>query len=112
MAEPVYYHGGVPHLGPGDKILPLDVTRNQMALQRFVPEGLDSPALPGLVYLTTGPDGRWWAGFYARAYPRGGWVYRVRPDGPVEPDPDCKVEGLSVQCESATVVSVLKRGTL
>lgn len=44
---------------------------------------------------------------YAVLHPSGsGKVYLVEPIGALAPDPDCKVEGLSFECERARVVSV------
>ena len=97
MTKPIYYHGGVPDLRKGQKILPPDKT------------GVSSQAIYGsgvcktdAVYVTTDLSA---AILFASGHPSGrGFVYIVKPSEPIKPDPDCQVEGLSFECDYATVV--------
>ncbi|MEE1774482.1 hypothetical protein PUR34_41505 [Streptomyces sp. JV185] len=100
-----YFHGGVPGLKPGDRILPPDNTGTTRRLSTYADE-VNGPAharRTDIVYLTTD---RHVASAYAALHPDGA-LYRVDPEGEVEPDPDCFEPGLSWQCPAATVVAVV-----
>lgn len=98
-----FYHGGKPGLKVGDKILPPSVTKASG------PETLHEYGSVGRVdrvYLTTEESA---ARMYASGHPsRRGCVYEVIPDGDLHPDDDCLSPGLSYECESATIVRVIK----
>jgi hypothetical protein len=47
------------------------------------------------------------AALFAALFPDGGWVYRVLPQGPLEPDPDCTDPELSLACSRALVVEAI-----
>lgn len=101
-----YYHGGIPGLKKGDKILPPARTGRSTLLKygrEIDPKGVQRE---DRVYLTT--DHRA-AELFAATYPRGD-VYKVVPDGDVEEDPDCLELGLSYQCQSATIKAVIRVG--
>lgn len=101
-----YYHGGVPGLRVGDRILPPSVTGKGTLLSysRELEGGEvhreDRVYVARTVDLTIP---------YAYVYPHGG-VYRVAPDSPVEPDEDATDPGYSFQARGATVLSVINRG--
>ena len=115
MAER-WYHGGVPGLKRGDKILPPSVTGAVSIAD------LDAPDISARVaavhsrdrvYLAAdASDARLWASL-AHAHggrTRGGDLYEVTPDAPLEPDPDYLAgDGGSAQCVSATIVRVIER---
>ncbi len=102
-----YWHGGIPGLRPGDRILPPDVTGTTHSLLAYKADyeretGETSPQRSDRVYVTVDrEDGR----MFAACYPRGA-LYRVQPEEPVEPNPDCKVPGQSWQTPAATVLAV------
>lgn len=103
-----YWHGGVPGLTVGDRLLPpiahggsLGPTNDAIRGQ-FGPD--EYPSDPGLVYVT---GNRLLAASYASQYPAGD-VYEVRPDVPLSADPDNEA-GLSFTCSAATVVGVCER---
>lgn len=113
-----YYHGGIPGLRVGDEVLPPSET-GVMSISDLA----DAP--PGLlarahlvhrrdrVYLTTDLTA---ASLFAALHPngtrtRGGDVYRVHPDGDVEPDPDWLGDpGVSVAAASARVTAIVRTG--
>ncbi|MFF2964284.1 hypothetical protein ACFVT1_36580 [Streptomyces sp. NPDC057963] len=100
-----YFHGGVPGLKPGDRILPPDSTGTEHRLSAYAEE-IDGPAharRTDIVYLTTD---RQVARVYAAFRPDGA-LYRVEPVGAVEPDPDCMSPGLSWRCRAATITAVV-----
>ncbi len=113
-----YFHGGRSGLHVGDRILPPAVT-GAPAMADSLPAGheLESAATRvtdrSKVYLTDTAD---LARFFAALHPcgdrkRGGDVYRVVPDGPVEDDPDYHGEpGRSVRCGSAVIVGIVATG--
>jgi hypothetical protein len=115
MADPIYFHGGVSGLYPGDRILPPSVT-GVPSSQDFV-HGMEEQAAKVVrrdrVYLTTDVEvARMWAGLHPDGnHKRGGDVYRVVPDGDLEPDLDYQGgDGASVQAASALVVGIVKTG--
>lgn len=101
----VYYHGGVVGLQPGGYILPPCKTDADSSAN-WVPPGTPNPIRTDRVYITTDEGAaRTWAAL------RGvGDVYVVIPLGELEPDPDCKVPGLSWQVSMARVVACVERG--
>lgn len=115
MPEVIYFHGGVSGLYPGDRLLPPSQT-GARASRDFLPEAMREMAAhvrTDRVFLTTELE---LARMYAGLHPdgdrrRGGDLYRVVPEGPVEPDPDWDGEpGVSVQVASARVVGIVKTG--
>lgn len=115
MSDPVYFHGGVAGLYPGDRILP-PATTGRRASRSFLPDDLRGDAdhvREDRVYLTTDVE---IARMYAGLHPdgtrkRGGDLYRVTPEGPVEPDPDwLGGPGMSVQAVAAWVLGIVKTG--
>jgi hypothetical protein len=98
------WHGGVPGLAPGALVLPSAVTGVEPAtLGRVAELGGDAETTRrDRVYVTSD---RQVAAAYAALFPNGA-LYEVEPVGPVEPDPDCLVPGLSARCLSARVVRV------
>lgn len=119
MAEH-WYHGGVPGLKRGGKILPPSVTGAvsiAAVAQRAGSEDIRATTLAvhreDRVYLAASEDD---ARLFAALHPayggrhKGGDLYEVTPDGPLEPDPDyLPDDGGSVCCESATIVRVVER---
>lgn len=105
-----YFHGGYPGLKPGDQLLPPDETGTAHRLsQHAAALGAAGHATrTDLVYLTTG---RQVARAYAAFYPDGA-LYQVEANGPLEPDPDCHMPGLSWQCPAATVLTVVDPAVL
>jgi hypothetical protein len=115
MAEPTYFHGGRAGLYPGDRILPPSVT-GVPSSQDFA-HGMEELAAKVVrrdrVYLTTDVEvALMWAGLHPDGNrKRGGDVYRVVPDGDVEPDLDyLGDDGASVQAASALIVGIVKTG--
>lgn len=105
-----WFHGGVPGLEPGALLLPPSETGNATLGQygdRVAAEtGTANPHRSDRVYLTS--DVRM-AVPYAGVVPDGD-VYEAVPLGRIEPDPDCRQPGLSVQCARARIVRVIRRG--
>jgi hypothetical protein len=101
----VYFHGGYPGLKPGDLILPPDTTGTEHRLSAIAAEhgGPAYSTRTDIVYVTTGRDV---ARAFAAFYPDGA-LYRVEPDGELEPDPDCATPGLSWQCPAARIAAVI-----
>jgi hypothetical protein len=100
-----YFHGGVPGLKPGQLILPPDTTGTEHRLSRIAAEH-NGPAYStrtDIVYVTTGRDV---ARAFAAFYPDGA-LYRVEPEGELEPDPDSGIPGLSWQCPAARIAAVV-----
>lgn len=99
--ETVWYHGGMAHLEVGNVILPLDA----------YPSYFFCPGDPSHVYVS--PNRRKaeeFAALWSIGTRRGqGWVYRVKPVGPIEADltdfgPPSKIRYF---CRSAEVLEVL-----
>lgn len=100
-----YFHGGVPGLKVGDRILPPDKTGTERTLSQYATQ-LGAPAharRTDLVYLTTE---RQIAKAYAAFYPDGA-LYQVLPVSPVDRDPDCLTPDLSWHCPEAIVMVVV-----
>lgn len=92
-----YFHGGPPGL---TKILPPTVT----GARGLAPYGTGQVSQRDKVYITTDFTD---AMVYAVGEPSGkGVVYQVQPAHPLEPDPDCLIDGLSYACRSAQIVKV------
>ncbi|WNI19140.1 hypothetical protein [Actinacidiphila sp. ITFR-21] len=100
-----YFHGGIPGLRRGDRILPPDATGTEHRLSAHAEElgAFGHATRTDVVYLATE---RQVARAYAAGYPDGA-LYQVQPDGEVEPDPDCLAPGVAWQCTGATVVAVI-----
>lgn len=118
MAEARWYHGGFPGLKRGEKILPpsatgavsvADLDTTSPGMQQEI-ERVHSR---GLVYLARDiQDARLWASLHPAhgGKRKGGDLYEVTPDGPLQPDPDyLPGDGGSMACASATVVRVVER---
>lgn len=107
-----YYHGGVAGLRVGDSILPPTITgaRPRFDLPGVTPECRRSAALTyrrDRVYLITRLD---LACRLAVAHVSG-TVYRVRPAGVIELDPDwVGAPGVAVMAPSAEIVEVMGTG--
>lgn len=93
------YHGGIPGLKAGGKLLPPSATGKSTLLKIAQELEPDGPQRSDKVYLTSDPAA---ARMFAQLYPNG-YVYRTFPSQPLEDDPDCDEPGLSYQCPSATV---------
>lgn len=113
-----YYHGGVAGLRVGQYILPPCETgaRSVADNQSAPPEEqatIERVHRKDRVYLAT--DQRI-AMLWAALHPdgdakQGGWVYRVQPEGDVEPDPDYLADdGKSVCAPRARIVGIVKTG--
>ena len=99
------YHGGVPGLRRGARILPPSITKTGRSLLQYSEEFPESTQRADRVYLTSDVGT---AAIYAAGYSKaGGAVYQVIPDQPVESDPDCLEPGLSFQAPAATVVGIV-----
>ncbi len=103
-----YFHGGHPGLNPGDLILPPATTGLAGNLTKYGQQLGGDHVRRDRVYLTTGRDV---AKAYAAFYPDGA-LYEVAPHGDLEPDPDCYIDGLSWQCQSATVLRIVDHAVL
>lgn len=99
------YHGGVPGMKAGDKILPPKVTGASNLLQYAREIDPDGAQRDDRVYLTTESD---MAALFASVFP-GGDVYEVQPNETLEDDPDCLEPGISFQCASATIINVVRK---
>jgi hypothetical protein len=114
-----WYHGGVPGLRRGGKILPPSVTGAISVADKVIDAPDDIRARVGavhdqnVVYLARDiENARLWASLHP-AYGgrhRGGDLYEVTPDGPLGPDPDyLPGDGGSMTCCSATITRVVER---
>lgn len=97
-----YYHGGVPGLQVGDRVLPPDVTEIEHRLSAYVPAGAPHGTRTDVVYLARHEQH---ARVYAALYPDGA-LYQVVPESPVDPDPDAP--DMAYTAPSAIVVAVLR----
>ncbi|WP_233646757.1 hypothetical protein [Streptomyces sp. BSE6.1] len=100
-----YFHGGVPGLRCDDRLLPPLVTATDLTLTAHAHAlgASDEHARRDRVYVTTSRDV---ARVYAAVRPDGA-LYEVLPVGDLEPDPDCRVDGVSRTCPAAVVVNVV-----
>ncbi|WP_316205311.1 hypothetical protein [Bradyrhizobium sp. SZCCHNS3004] len=97
--KPRYFHGGNRKLRVGDNILPPSISGAQRVA------GLNNPlSRQDRAYLTLSIDA---ARFFASSSDNP-IVYEVIPIGDVEPDPDCKVPGVSFACSSARIIALHK----
>jgi Lar family restriction alleviation protein len=101
----MYYHGGIPGLNVGDRILPPRKTGKDTLLKYARVVDPNGPQRDDRVYVTTSKA---MACSFAFVYPNGD-VYAVRPVAPLERDPDCLENGLSYQCPEAVVLAVVER---
>lgn len=111
----IYFHGGVSGLYPGDRILPPSITGAPSSLD--FAHGMEDEAATLVrrdrVYVTTDVEtARMWAALHPDGNAkRGGDLYRVVPDGDVEPDPDYQGgDGASWMAASALIVGIVKTG--
>lgn len=118
MTGLVYYHGGIPGLRVGQYILPPAETGavSVAELPDAPPEmqaEIEKVHRRDRVYLTTSRGvAELWACFYpGPSTVRGGDVYRVEPEGDVEPDPDyLGDDGASVCAPRARIVGIVCTG--
>ena len=96
------YHGGIPGLNPGSKLLPPSVTGQSTLLEISKQIAPDGPQRSDRVYVTTDFTA---ALLFAACYPNGD-VYEVMPIGELEHDPDCTEHGYGFQCKEALIVRV------
>lgn len=102
MTSVIYYHGGVPGLARGQRVL----SARLAGVRSTASCGAHGVCDPERVYVTTD---RAAAVMFASMHPSGrGRVYRVEPLGRLEPDPDCSAQGLSFSCDAALVVERLR----
>ena len=99
-----FWHGGVPGLRVGDRLLPPSVTGTDRNLHQYSKEFAPGVQDGAKVYVTTDRNA---AKAFAALYPKGA-LYRVRPEGEMTVDPDAP-DGTSFACESATVEAVYDR---
>lgn len=108
--EPVYYHGGAPHLKPGDYILPRAETGKYGFNGSQYGEGWAADWLEmkddledaNWVFVTTN---RMLASYYAIGNKSGaGMLYAVQPEGTVERDPDRPID--CWRAERARIIAV------
>lgn len=101
-----YFHGGVPGLALGDRLLAPSVTGVRAAIDYADVAGVDPAAASRVrrdrIYLSTMIEA---AAIFAAFHPSGrGELYEVDPVGPVEPDPDYSgAPGESVQVAEGIV---------
>lgn len=103
------WHGGVPGLVVGDRLLPPSRTRHRIVTHEAIPYEHD----PTSVYVT---NEKQFARTFAAQYIRDnehipGDVYAVRPVGDLLGDPDYALgDEVSFRCSEAVVVAVVERG--
>lgn len=97
-----WFHGGVPGLGVGERILPPDETGTEHTLSAYAQQGAPHGSRTDVVYVTSRQDS---ARFFAAVYPDGA-LYRVEPSGWCGADPDAPHEAM--MCESAVIVEVVR----
>lgn len=102
MTDSTWYHGGVPGLEVGERILPPDTTGATTRLSRFA-ESIGAPhgTRTDVVYLASNPEH---ARAFAALYPDGA-LYAVEPESDVEPDPDAPE--VASMTTSAVITAVL-----
>lgn len=110
-----YFHGGVPGLSPGDRLLTAKELGVQIVYNQPWFHGNDARYERDKVYLTMHLGTA--IGYAARyrvpgGNPAPGWVYEVEPIGPVEPDPDYgggARPDLASYCSGAVIVQIIER---
>lgn len=118
MTESIYYHGGVPGLRVGGYILPPCETGAQSVADVMSTPPDEQAEVEQVhrrdpVYITTERGtAELWACFYPTPDAvRGGDVYRVVPEGDMDPDPDWRGEpGVSVCAPRARIVGIVATG--
>lgn len=101
MSAPIhYFHGGPAGRQRGANLLPPCITK----VKGLADYGADGVCRRDRVYVTTDQRA---ALMYAAGHHKG-VIYRVKPLGPLEDDPDCLLPGLSYQCERAAVLGIIK----
>ena len=94
----------VPGLRPGDAILPPSESATTRRLVNSARHSIpDDIARDDVVYLATNRE----VAKGMRRTTRTETLYEVQPDAEIEPDPDCRVDGLSWRCARATVLRVV-----
>lgn len=96
-----YYHGGVPGLRAGDRLLPPEVSGTERTLSEYVPSVAPHGHRRDVVYVT--PD-REAARTFAAFYPDGA-LYEVELVGAPQDDPDAP--GVAAMVRAATVRTVV-----
>ena len=95
-----YYHGGKRGIPRNAFILPPIITKAR-SLAEFGAAGVTRL---DRVYVTTEIQ----AALLYAAGCKNGVIYECEPLGTIEPDPDCRLAGLSYQCEKARVIRIIK----
>jgi hypothetical protein len=93
-----YYHGGDRGLHVGDYILPQSETGAE-----YAPHELHQK---DRAYITPSIDAAYYYG--SKPWHKNPVVYVVKPEGDIEPDPDCKVPGGSFSCQKAKIIAMKK----
>lgn len=103
MTDSTWYHGGVPGLEVGERILPPDTTGAPARLSRYA-EAIGTPhgTRTDVVYLASRPEH---ARAFAALYPDGA-LYQVEPESDTEPDPDAPEA--TAMTTSAVITAVLR----
>lgn len=101
----VWYHGGIPGLKVGDRLVPPSEHGKQATLSQYAAQ-IDNGQImrQDRVYLTSAKDH---ATVYAAMYPDGA-VYEATPDEGYTDDPDCSEPGLSIEATGATITKVIR----
>lgn len=97
-----WYHGGIPGLEAGDRILPPDTTGTTHRLSANTPAAAPHGTRTDVVYLARHDQH---ARAFAALYPDGA-LYQVEPESPVEPDPDAPEH--AGMATSAVITAVLR----
>lgn len=101
MTGPRYFHGGIPGLDVGAKILSPDVTGTQRTLSSHARANSPHGMRRDVVYVSTRQND---ARVYAAFYPDGA-IYEVDPIDVIGPDPDCPTRAL--MCREAAITAVV-----
>lgn len=113
-----YYHGGVAGLRIGQHILPPAETGAFSVADCATAPPAEQAKIEAVhrrdrVYLATDQNiAMLWAALHPDGDAKhGGWVYRVQPEGEIEPDPDyLPGDGTSVCAPRAKVLGIVKTG--
>ena len=105
-----FWHGGYPHLKPGDLILPPSRTGTRPLLAVAAEMGVptpDTPTATDRVYVTSEPaDAALFATWWTDGSEVGGRLYQVEPIGQLRRDPDYQARPCkSFTCPEALVVA-------
>lgn len=102
MSDSTWYHGGVPGLEVGARILPPDITGATQRLSGIAGAfGAPHGTRTDVVYLASNQDH---ARAFAALYPDGA-LYQVEPESDTEPDPDAPE--VAAMTTSAVITAVL-----